>query len=261
MEFTSNYSLRLINLAVTPLAGLGARQPVLRLKQELSGQEMVTTHLWASRHQAETALGEELKRFADLLSETFAAVDHGVTRLERLDHPFGRVCALVLIKARNLGLGCYSLSLDALGQEAGALFRPLIECIELLVYFRLNPLRINEALDNRLPKAGVIAHQIEGKFEGLREYLNTHASHLSLSPEAVIHLVDFRSGQLRPVQVHNTAVLRQNLRTLLAVLILLPIEAANCISVGSGVDDHAFGDTVEDIKRRVFHLFDETTGR
>jgi hypothetical protein len=222
---------------------------------------MVTTPLWATRHQAETALGEELKPFADLLNETFAAIDHGAARLEGLDHPFGRVCALVLIKARNLGLGCYSLSLDALAQEAGALFRPLIECLELLVYFRLDPLRINEALEDRLPKAGVIAQRIEGKFKGLRAYLNTHASHLSLSSEAMIHLVDFKAGRLRPVQLHNTAVLRQNLRTLLAVLIWLAIEAANCTSVGSSIDDRAFGDTVEDIKRRAFLLFDEATGQ
>jgi len=223
----------------------------------LDGQEMVTTPLWGTRRQAEATLGEELKPFADLLNETFAAVDHGVARLESINHPFGRVCALVLIKARNLGLGCYSLSLDALAQEAGALFRPLIECLELLVYFRVDPPRVNEALEDRLPTAGVIAQRIEGNFKGLREYLNRHASHLSLSPEAMMHLVDFKAGRLRPVQAHNTAVLRQNLRTLLAVLIWLAIEAANCTSVGSGIVDHAFGDTVEDIKRRAFLLFDE----
>lgn len=222
---------------------------------------MVIKSLWEARRQAVAALGEELKPFADLLSETFAAVDHGIARLESIDQPFGRVCALVLVKARNLGLGCYSLSLDALAQEAGALFRPLIECLELLLYFRLDPSRVNESLEDRLPKAGVIAQRIEGKFKGLREYLNTHASHLSLSPEAMMHLVDFKAGRLRPVQAHNTAVLRQNLRTLLAVMMWLAIEAANCTSVGSGIVDHEFGDTVEDIKRRAFLLFDEAIGQ
>ena len=222
---------------------------------------MVIKSLWEARRQAVAALGEELKPFADLLSETFAAVDHGIARLESIDQPFGRVCALVLVKARNLGLGCYSLSLDVLAQEAGALFRPLIECLELLLYFRLDPSRVNESLEDRLPKAGVIAQRIEGKFKGLREYLNTHASHLSLSPEAMMHLVDFKAGRLRPVQAHNTAVLRQNLRTLLAVMMWLAIEAANCTSVGSGIVDHEFGDTVEDIKRRAFLLFDEAIGQ
>ena len=95
---------------------------------------MMATPLWDTRRQAEAALNGDLKAFARLFDETFAAVDQCIVRLEGLDDPFGRVCALVLIKARNLGLGCYSLSLDALAQEAGALFRPLIECLELLAF-------------------------------------------------------------------------------------------------------------------------------
>ena len=222
---------------------------------------MADTSLWKTRRQAEAALNEELKPFAALFDETFAAVDHCIGRLETLDNPFGRVSALVLIKARNLALGCYSLSLDALAQEAGALFRPLVECLELLMYFRLDPARVDEALEDRLPKAGVIAQRIDGKFKRLRDYLNTHASHLSLSPETIAHLVDFKARRLRPGQVHNVAVLRQNLRTLLAVLIWLALEAANCTSVGSGAVDHALGDTVEDIKRRAFELFDGAIGQ
>jgi len=222
----------------------------------LDGQTMVPTSLWDTRHQAEEALSGDLKAFMRLFDETFTAVDQCIERLEGLDDPFGRVCALVLIKARNLGLGCYSLSLEALAQEAGALFRPLIECLELLTYFRLDPPRINEALEDRLPKAGCIAKRIEGKFKGLRDYLNTHASHLSLSPEAMMHLVDFNAGRLRPVQVHNTVVLRQNLVTLLAVLIWLAIEAVNCTSVGACVVDDTLCDNVENIKRRALLLFD-----
>lgn len=206
-------------------------------------------------------MGRELKPYADLLDEAFAAVDVSIVRLEDLDDPFGRVCGLVLIKARNLGLGCYSLSLDALAQEAGALFRPLIECLELLIYFRLDPRRIDEALEDRLPTAGGIAKRIEGKFKGLREYLNTHASHLSLSPEAVRHLVDLKAGRLRAVQAHNSAVLRQNLRTLLSVMVWLAIEGVNCASVGASVMDAELGARVEDIKRRAFLLFDAVVGQ
>ncbi len=76
---------------------------------------MVATSLWSARRQAEATLTEELTPFADLFAETFAALDLCIGRLETLDHPFGRVSALVLIKARSLGLACYSLSLDALG--------------------------------------------------------------------------------------------------------------------------------------------------
>jgi hypothetical protein len=222
---------------------------------------MEATSLWSTRRRAERALSEGLEPFAGLLDEAFSVLDDCVNRLERLDQPFGRVCALVLIKARNLGLGCYSLSLDALAQEAGALFRPVLECLELLTYFRLDPTRINEALEDRLPKAGVIAQKIEGKFKGLRDYLNTHASHLSVRPEAMAHLIDFQAGRLRPVQPYSEDVLCENLRTLLAVLIWLAIEAANCTSIGEGNVDDALGDTVEDLKRRAFVLFDHPSGQ
>lgn len=211
------------------------------------------TPLWDTRRQAEESLDGQLRSLADIVNETFMAIDHGIARLEELDQPFGRVSALVLIKARNLALGCYSLSLDALAQEGGALFRPRIECLELITYFRLDPTRINEALEDRLPKAGVIAQRIAGKLKGVRDYLNEHSSHLSLSADAMRHLVDFKSGRLRPVQTHNDAVLRGNLLVLLAVLIWLAIEAANCV----GTVDGAFGETVEDIKRRAFVLFDQ----
>jgi hypothetical protein len=221
---------------------------------------MVATSLWNTRRQAERALTEGLEPFAGLLNEAFLALDDCVDRLERLEKPFGRVCALVLIKARNLGLGCYSLSLDALAQEAGALFRPVLESLELLTYFRLDPTRIDEALENRLPTAGVIAQRIEGKFKGLRDYLNTHASHLSVAPEAMAHLIDFRVGRLRPVQPYKEGVLRGNLRTLLAVLIWLAIEAVNCVSVGGDNVDDDLADRVEDLKRRAFILFDQPSG-
>ncbi len=222
---------------------------------------MVATSLWSTRRQAERALNEGLEPLAGLLDEAFSALDDRIDRLERLDQPFGRVCALVLSKARNIGLGCYSLSLDALAQEAGALLRPLLDCLELLTYFRLDPTRINEAIEDHLPQAGVIAQRIEGKFKGLRDYLNTHASHLSLSPEAMAHLADFRAGRLRPVQPYNEAVLRGNLRTLLAVLIWLAIEAVNCTSVGEGNVDDALADKVEDLKSRAFALFDQPSGQ
>lgn len=223
---------------------------------------MVATSLWSTRRQAERALKEGLEPFAGLLDEAFSVLDDCIDRLERLDQPFGPVCALVLIKARNLGLGCYSLSLDALAQEAGALFRPVLECLERLTYFRLDPTRINEALEDRRPKkAGVIANRINGKFKDLRDHLNAHASHLSMSPEAMAHLVDFQAGQLRPVQPYSEAVLRGNLRTLLAVLIWLAIEAVDCTSIGEGNVDDALGDTVEDLKRRAFVLFDQPSGQ
>lgn len=217
---------------------------------------MADLPLWAARRQAEAALAGELTPFADLLDETFAAIDSSATRLESLGYPFGLVCALVVIKARNLGLGCYSLSLDAVAQEAGALLRPLIEHLELLTYLKLDKTRVNEALEGRLPQAGEIAKRIEGKLKGVRGYLNEHASHFSLSFDAMKHLVDFRAGRLRLTQPHDAAVLRENLRVLLVTLVSIAIEATNCLTIGAGSIDHALLDTVENLQQRAFRLID-----
>jgi hypothetical protein len=215
---------------------------------------MADTSLWATRRQAEAALADELKPFADLLNEAFAAIDTSIARLETLGYPFGQVCALVLIKARNLALGCYSLSLDGVAQEAGALFRLLVESLEVLMYFRSDRSRINEVLEGRLPKAGDIAKKIEGKFQGLREHLNEHASHLSLSADAMVHLIDLKTGRLKPVQGHHVSVLQRNLSALLGIMAWLAIEGGNCTTVGSDAFDQETGDAVEHLKNRIVLL-------
>ena len=176
--------------------------------------------------------------------------------MQRVELPLGRVLALVLIKARNLALACYSLSLDSLAQEAGALFRPLLEALELLEYLRQDPERVAEALEDRLPKAGVIAQRIQGKFKGLRDHLNNHASHLSVSPDAMGHLVDLSAGQLRTVQPFSEPVLRANLTTLLATLVWLAIEAVNCVSAAEGRVDPSLADAAHELKRLAFELLD-----
>jgi len=158
-------------------------------------------------------------------------------------------------------MACYSLSLDALAQEAGALFRPLLESLELLQYLRLDTKRVDEALEDRLPKAGVIAQKIQGKFKNLRDYLNTHASHLSVSAEAMGHLLDFKEGHVRTVQPFSEPVLQRNLATLLAVMAWLSIEGVNCVSVAEGRIDDALGDSVEDLKDRALALIDQRNSK
>ncbi len=210
--------------------------------------------MWETRKRAEETLGQSLRPYATLLDETFASIDACVARLDAVDAAFARVCALVLTKGRNLGLGCFSLSLDGLAQEAGALFRPLIESLELLEYLRRDPVRVHEVLEERLPKAGVIAHRIDGTFKALRQHLNTHASHLSVSVEAMGHLLELPAGRTRTAQPHSEPVLRQNLRILLAALAFLCVLAANCVVVAEGRVDDALADKVDDLKRRTLVL-------
>lgn len=159
-------------LAPPPRAGPGVPRTAKTIPSKRS--------LWETRRSAERALGGSLRSYSDLLSEAFASFDVCADRLGRAGAPFGPVCAVVLTRARNLALGCYSLALDALAQEAGALLRPLVECLEALEYLRQDPHRAAEAVEARqLPQAGVIAQRIQGKLKGLLDHLNAQASHLS----------------------------------------------------------------------------------
>jgi len=78
---------------------------------------------------------------------------------------YSTVCGLATLKAKNLAHGMYSLMLDGLAQEAGALARRFIEYTELLTYFRMVPDAVNEALSGELPSAGMRAKKIEGSIK------------------------------------------------------------------------------------------------
>ncbi len=206
--------------------------------------------MWETRKLAEQALNQSLSPFRDLLNQCFESVDRSVGRLELVDTPFGRICALVVIKAENLSVACYSLSLDAHAQESGAIFRVLIEALELLQYLREDPKRVTEVLDGRLPKAGEIGKRIQGNLQKLRDHLNAHASHLSVGPESMKHLFDFNLGQRRTVQPYSEPVLRKNLATVLTVVLWLATEAATCASVAEGMDNDPEVERIKDLKER-----------
>jgi len=213
--------------------------------------------LWATRDESLQALDTTLRREAQVLAECFALLDDAITRLESLkdETMFTRAAAVVLVKARNLGLACYSLALDGLGQEGGAVFRPLVEALELLTYFRLDPQRAALAVDGTLPRAGEIARAVEGTFRGIRDYLNTHASHFAFSWEALRHLIDNETGELKKAQQFREPVLRSNLAVLSAILVILNVEGVNCIQVHKIGSANDLADRVEgtrDMARDVF---------
>jgi len=208
--------------------------------------------LWETRRSAEEALEGPLRTHADLLAEAFALFDVCGDRLVLSDTDFGRVCALVIAKARSFALGCYSLALDGLAQESGALARPLFESLELLEYLRLDPKRAQEVIENRKPSAGVIARRIEGKFQDLREHFNQHASHLSLGPESIRHLVNFQEGRLRTVLPNDERVLRANLNILIAVICAVLRVAVGCLAVAQGHFPEDLTASVWELSRRAY---------
>ncbi|MEP6879766.1 MAG: hypothetical protein ABI865_13055 [Nitrosospira sp.] len=223
-----------------------------------------TSSLWHSREHALISLKEEYPEAINVLGELFSVVDDCGTSLFEIDSAFSRVTAITVAKSRNLAHGCYSLALDSLAQESGALVRPLIETIELLKYFRLKPSRAMEAIEGKLPKAGKIAQLIGSEHKGLREYLNDYSSHISLSRHATRHLLDFKSIdsiQLRMQQGFRLQVVATNLHTLYSVLSLVGIEAVRCTQAAECENKFDLAERMEDLKYRGQAVFDEATGR
>ncbi len=160
------------------------------------------------------------------MGELFAVSEDILEELEgRVDLPVARVAALALLKANRISIGIYSLVLDCLGQEAGALFRVLQEAWEFLMYLRMDITRVNAILDHKIPRAGEIAKAIEGRFAGLRKHLNQHAAHLSFTPDAMGHIVDMSKGTLRIDRSPDAKVIRRNMAVLFGILFLAAGEA------------------------------------
>ena len=169
-------------------------------------------------------------------------------RDRRSESSFVRACGLTLTKARNTALGLYSLSLDALGQEAGALLRPLIEQYELLVFLRQDPSRVQLILDDKLPSAGERAKAIHGEFKDLRSYLSENSSHFGFTYESLKHLLPGHEEGWRVIQPFSEHALKVNLGVLFGVLTRLLDEASNCLKE-AGVAEYEDLATVASIYR------------
>ena len=187
--------------------------------------------LWETRKRALEATSQALQAEAAVIESILDVLAESAAEFQALESPspLSRIAAICVIKARNLGLASYSLSLDALAQEAGAIMRPLIETMELLAYIRASPEHLEQAIEGRLPSAGARAKAIDGKFQKWRDYLNTHSAHFALTLESVQHILDVPNERLRITQPFSAAVLRVNFKTLFAVLFLCGVEAVRAL--------------------------------
>jgi hypothetical protein len=208
-------------------------------------------NIWSARKKSLHWLNNELKSESQILQDGFVYLGHIIELFEKLGlhegeseaGQFCRICGITLAKHNHLLLGNYSLMLDGLAQEAGALLRPLIETYELLVYFRQDRSRINEVLEDKLPSAGIIGKTISGDYQGLREYLNISASHFSYKTDAVRHLFD-ENAKIQPIPNHSLEVLWTNLQLLNAFQVFVLFEAVNCL-FAIGFDANALADEIE----------------
>lgn len=210
--------------------------------------------LWKTREEALAALEGPLRQEAAMLQDAFALMDECIARLLTRDTKYTRVCAITMIKARNLELGCYSLALDGLAQEGGALFRLVVETLELLIYFWKDPARMGEAIEGNLPPAGKIAQKIEGNLKGLRDFLNSHASHFSFTYESLQHIADLQNFGWKVTQPHNDHVLRQNLLFIFLTLLYIVKMGACCLSVEEPLGT-AFADSIDTTQEKGFRVF------
>ena len=159
-------------------------------------------------------------------------------------------------------MGCYSLALDGLAQESGALLRPLIETYELLVYLRLDPTRVEEVLNDNLPKAGKIAQNISGSFQDLRKYLNDSASHFSYKIDSIRHLLQVNQEvNITAFPMQSIGVFKTNLNLLIAFQAFVIFEAVNCLwAIGYDADSISTeAEKWRDRSIRVFSKNDDET--
>ncbi len=186
---------------------------------------------WATRNKAIIALDADLGDLAGLLYECFGYVDEIVKdfQVHSKNSAFARAAGFTTAKGRNFAFACFSLSLDGLAQEGGALLRLLLEAIEVLCYFQTEPNGPQQALDQKLPKPGDIARKIGGRFKDLRDDLNRHASHLSLAPEAAQHLWNSSTRQILTKQEFSSAALQENIKVILLFLFYLAAQSSNCL--------------------------------
>jgi hypothetical protein len=196
-------------------------------------------NLWHARQKSLEWLATELVEQNDLINKGFEMLDRCIALLnqqskaskDELNGRFARVVNLTLAKTRNFLLGSYSMLLDAIGQEAGALLRPILEAYELLIYFRLEPSRVDQAIDGMLPNPGQIAKKTEGEFKRVRDYLNTSASHLSFNYESARHLLDYQTFEIKAIQNQTIGVFKTNLTTLNGFQLFVVAEAIKCLVI------------------------------
>lgn len=214
--------------------------------------------LWNARTEALGYLEMQRPARLEILLRTFGLIDQSVDVYESLasDDVYARICGLTLLKAKHLALGSYSLILDGLGQESGALLRPFIEYVELLTYLRMNPEMASRAAENKLPKAGERAKAIDGIYKDFRGYLNSHASHSSYSHYSLAHLLEPNTFRFKKIQRAVPEVLDVNVKDYAIQLYLLVRESVLSLERLNITSFELLATQVDQLKIDLLHAFE-----
>lgn len=214
--------------------------------------------LWTARTEAVAYLEAKHPNRIAVVSRTFDLIDLSVDAYESLadGDVYARICGLTLLKAKHLAVGAYSLILDGLGQEAGALIRPFIEYSELLTYFRQFPEMVERAAENDLPKAGERARAIGGMFKEFRDHLNSHASHSSYSHYSLAHLLEPKTHRFKKLQRAVPKVLDKNVKDFVVQLYLLAREGVLSLDRLNVPNFETLATRTDQLKDDMVHVFE-----
>jgi hypothetical protein len=213
--------------------------------------------LWRARSDALTYLRRQRPSQIEAIERLFELADECIDAYESQSGDlYSRVCGLTTLKAKNLAFGIYSLTLDGLAQESGALARPFIEYAELLTYFRMLPEAVIDAITGELPNAGTRAKKIGGIYKPFREHLNEHASHSSYSSYSLAHLTDPKTKRFRKLQGMHPMVLERNLGDFAVQFVLMLREAVLCLEISPDKSRVApLAARCEQLRRNIFSWF------
>jgi len=213
--------------------------------------------IWAARRESVAYLEERYPSRLAVLIRAFILIDQCIDEFEAISShsKYAEICGLTLLKLKHLALGAYSLILDGLGQETGALMRPMIEYAELLTYFRMFPHSVEKAATNELPKAGERAKAIGGIYKEFRDHLNEHASHSSFSIYSMAHLREPASGNFKKMQRMVPQVLDENVRNLVVQLMLFLREAGLALEPLNSARFLEVADSIDKLKFRMLHVY------
>ncbi|MEJ7137687.1 hypothetical protein [Amphibiibacter pelophylacis] len=213
-------------------------------------------NIWSTREKSWAHLQKNNPSSIAIINESLKIIDRCLDYYEAASKSssYGLACGLFLLKGKNLGHGCFSLILDGHAQEAGALLRPLIECIELLAYMRIFPEKANDAVNNKLPSAGQRAKEINGEYKGLREHLNDHASHISFSPESLSHLLNPDSS-FRRTQESIPEIILSSVSDLAIQIQFLMHEGIRALERVSDAPARDLGTRAENLRKRSCFVF------
>jgi hypothetical protein len=205
--------------------------------------------MWEPREKALAATNSQLRNEAQFLDTGFRLLDRAIERLTRTSEEdnYISVAVVILIKAKHLALASYSLALDALGQEAGALARVWIEALELLRYLALDTSRVQEVFEERLPSPGAIGKKIDGQAQGLRNLFNESASHFRFDVRSILHIANPDTRAIRTVPEFKLNVFKANVTVVYWFLHFTLVEAI--IAMGAaGIPNQDLAELVDDLK-------------